>query len=93
MQLLYAEVVALVLGLAVHAALPGREHTGALLAPAVAGAACAVVWVALTWLRIGQDSPLIWLASLGAAILSATGLLVLLRRSRARSDAARLASA
>lgn len=92
MQLIYAEVVAIVLGLAAHSLLPRRELTGVLLLPAVAGAACAVVWVVLTWAQVPQDGPLIWIASLGAAILSAAGLGVPLRRSRHRSDRARLAT-
>lgn len=91
MELLYAEVVAVVLGLLVHAVLPRREQTGVLLLPAVAGVAGALVWVLLTWLGVAQDSPWIWLASLGAAVLSAAGLGVPLRRSRARADRARLA--
>lgn len=93
MELLYAEVLALVLGLVAHAALPGRGQTGVLLAPAVAAVAAAVVWVGLTWARVGQDTPLIWLASLGAAALSAAGLLVPLRRSRTRADTTRLGTA
>ena len=92
MELLYAEVVAVVLGLLVHAALPRREQTGVLLLPAVAGAAGAIVWVALTWAGVAQDSPWIWLASLAAAVLSAAGIGVPLRRARAAADRARLAS-
>lgn len=92
MGLLYAEVVAVVLGVAAHVLLSRREQTGVLLLPAVAGAATAIVWVALTWARVGQDSALIWLASLGAAVLSAAGLGVPLRRSRFRAERARLAT-
>ena len=54
MQLIYAETVAIVLGLAVHAVLPRRGLTGVLLLPAVAGVACAIVWVGLTWARVQQ---------------------------------------
>jgi uncharacterized membrane protein YeaQ/YmgE (transglycosylase-associated protein family) len=93
MQLIYAETVALVLGLAAHALLPRRELTGVLLLPAVAGAACAIVWVGLTWAQVEQGGAAMWLASLLAAILSAVVVGVLVRSVRQRQDDARLARA
>jgi hypothetical protein len=92
-QLIYAETVALVLGLAAHAVLPGRTLTGVLLLPAVAGAACAIVWVGLTWARVEQGGAAMWLASLLAAILSAVAVGVLVRNARRRRDEERLARA
>ena len=91
MQLIYAETVALVLGLAAHAVLPRRALTGVLLLPAVAGAACAIVWVGLTWARVEQGGAAMWLASLLAAVLSAVAVGVLVRRARQRRDDERLA--
>ena len=93
MQLIYAGTVAIVLGLAAHAVLPRREQTGVLLLPAVAGAACATVWVVLTWAQVEQGGAVMWLASLLSAALSAVGLGTVLRRSRTRADEARLARA
>ena len=93
MQLIYAETVALVLALAAHAVLPGRTLTGVLLLPAVAGAACAIVWVGLTWARVEQGGSAMWLASLLAALLSAVVVGVAVRTSRERRDAALLADA
>ena len=93
MQLLFAEVIALGIGLVVHQVLPRQVQTGVVLLPAIAGAAAAIVWVALTWARLPQDGAVIWLASLGSATLSALAAGVLLRRSRARTDDARLAEA
>jgi hypothetical protein len=92
-ELIYAETVAVVLGLAVHAVLPRRPLTGVLLLPAVAGAAAAIVWVALTWARVEQGGAAMWLASLLAALLSAAAVGVLVRRARHRRDEARLAEA
>jgi hypothetical protein len=92
-QLIYAETVALVLGLAAHAVLPRRELTGVLLLPAVAGAACAVVWVGLTWARVEQGGAAMWLASLLAAVLSSVAVGVLVRGARQRRDDERLARA
>ncbi|MFD1720213.1 hypothetical protein [Amnibacterium endophyticum] len=91
MQLIYAESAAILLGFALHGLLPGRAFSGVLLLPAVAGAACAIVWVALTWAGVGEGL-LIWAASLGAAVLSAAGLGVPLRRSRRRTEQERLAA-
>lgn len=93
MQLIYAETVALVLGLAAHAVLPRRELTGVLLLPAVAGAACAIVWVGLTWARVEQGGAAMWLASLLAAVLSSVAVGVLVRGARQRRDDERLAAA
>jgi uncharacterized membrane protein YeaQ/YmgE (transglycosylase-associated protein family) len=92
-ELIYAETVAVVLGLAAHAVLPHRGQTGVLLLPAVAGVAAAIVWVALTWLQVPQGGAAMWLASLLAAALSAVAVGVLVRRSRVRHDEARLAAA
>lgn len=93
MQLIYAETVAIVLGLAAHAVLPRRALTGVLLLPAVAGVACAIVWVGLTWAQVLQGGPAMWLASLLAAALSAVAVGVPLRASRHRADETRLAAA
>jgi len=92
-ELIYAGTAAVVLGLALHAVLPRRGLTGVLLLPAVAGAACAIVWVALTWLGTPQGGAAMWLASLVAAIASATAVGVLVRSSRHRRDEQRLAGA
>jgi len=92
-QLIYAETVALVLGLAAHAVLPRRMLTGVLLLPAVAGAACAIVWVGLTWARVEQGGAAMWLASLLAAVLSSVAVGVLVRGARQRRDDERLARA
>ena len=91
MQLIYAETVAIVLGLAAHAVLPRRHLTGVVLLPAVAGVACAIVWVGLTWAQVPQGGPAMWLASLLAAVLSAVVVGVALRTTRARIDERRLA--
>lgn len=93
MQLIYAETVAIVLGLAAHSLLPRRELTGVLLLPAVAGVACAVVWVALTWARVEQGGAAMWIASLLAAILAPVAVGVPTRSRRHRRDEARLADA
>jgi uncharacterized membrane protein YeaQ/YmgE (transglycosylase-associated protein family) len=86
MQLIYAETVAIVLGLAAHAVLPRRDFTGVLLLPAVGGVACAIVWVGLTWAQVEQGGPAMWLASLLAAALSAVVVGLVVRGARDRRD-------
>ncbi|WP_375390333.1 hypothetical protein [uncultured Amnibacterium sp.] len=93
MQLIYAETVAIVLGLAAHAVLPLRALTGVLLLPAVAGVACAIVWVGLTWAGVEDGGAVMWLASLLAAVLSSAAVGAVLRRSRHLHDEAALARA
>lgn len=93
MQLIYAETVAIVLGLAAHAVLPHRGLTGVLLLPAVAGVAAAIVWVGLTWAQVPQGGPAMWLASLLAAVLSAVVVGLVVRRTRAIRDERHLATA
>jgi hypothetical protein len=93
MQLFFAEVIALAVGLVLHQVLPRRVQTGVVLLPAIAGAATAIVWVALTWARLPQDGAVIWVTSLGCGVLSALAAGLLLRRARARADDARLATA
>ena len=92
MQLIYAGTLAILLGFLLHAVLPARDHSGVLLLPAVAGAACAVVWAALTWAGLPQGGAVMWSASLGCAVLSAAGLGVPLRRSRRAAEQRRLAA-
>lgn len=93
MELIYAETVAIVLGLAAHAVLPRRGLTGVLLLPAVAGVASALVWVGLTWARVQEGGAAMWLASLLAAVLSAAVVGVVVRTTRERRDESLLADA
>lgn len=93
MQLIYAETVAIVLGLAAHALLPRRELSGVLLLPAVGGVAGAIVWVGLTWAQVKQGGSAMWLATLLAAALSAVVVGLLVRSTRFRRDEQVLANA
>ena len=93
MQLIYAETVAIVLGLAAHVLLPRRDLTGVVLLPAIAGAACAIVWVALTWARLPQGGAAMWIASLLAAIVAPVAIGLPVRTARHRRDEELLARA
>jgi len=86
--ILLALIGACVLGIAAHFLIGGRELRGVVLTPAIATAAAAVLYTALQWGGLGEDNPLLWLASvLGAVVIAAasTAIVVSVRR---RSDAA-----
>jgi len=91
MELLFVTVIGAAIGAVFRYILPRRNTYGALLLPAVAAAAAAVVWVALLWgLRLSFDGTWIWVASLSAALLASIATAVLLPRSRTEHDARRL---
>ncbi|MEQ1736872.1 MAG: hypothetical protein ABL886_10790 [Rhodoglobus sp.] len=87
MELLFVTVIGASLGLIVRYALPSRGTYGALLLPAISAAATAVVWVALLWVGLTFDGTWIWVASLGAAVVSALVAALLLPRRRSEADA------
>lgn len=86
MELLFIVLIGIVLGLVARAVLPGRTQTGVALLPAFGGASAAVVWVALTWMRLKWDQPLIWTLTLVAATLTVAAAGLLLARSRTTVD-------
>jgi hypothetical protein len=86
MELLFATLIGIALGLAVSFFTPGRDTYGVLLVPAVAGCATSAVWVALVWLGWTFDGTWIWVASLAAGALSALAVSLLLPRRRRAED-------
>ncbi len=68
-----------------------RDAKGAALVPAVGGVLASVIWVALTWVGLAYDQPLIWLITASATILATVVSCILVSRSRARRDDARFA--
>jgi hypothetical protein len=91
MELLFATLGGLILGLAARYALPKRETHGALLVPAIGAAVAAVVWDALTWAGWKFDGGWIWVASLVAAGVVSVLASVSLGRRRTVTDAEMLA--
>ncbi|MCY7411623.1 MAG: hypothetical protein LH471_01060 [Salinibacterium sp.] len=86
MELLVVVVIGISLGLIVRYVLPNRDTHGALLLPAISGAATSIVWVSLLWLGQRSDGGWIWVASLLAAFISALAAGLLLPRRRAEAD-------
>lgn len=87
MYILLALVAACALGIAAHYLIGGRELRGVAVTPAIATAAAAVVYTALQWAGLGEDSIWLWLASvLGAVAIAAVATLAIVA-ARRRSDA------
>ena len=91
MELLFVIVIAAGLGAILRYALPKRSTYGALLLPAAAAIAAAVVWVGTLWaVRWTFDGTWIWVASLLTAFGVALALALILPRRRAELDARKL---
>ncbi len=89
MELLFVELIAIAIGFAAQALLPGREFRGVVVLPALAGAVSAIVWVTLTWLHWKWDGGWIWVATflITAAAVVVAG--VVARGVRREADAKR----
>lgn len=88
MQILLGILIAAVVGIAAHFALPQRPTRGVALAPLIAAASGAVAWTALTWAGLGPENPLIWLAALAVPALVTVPVVMTLSAARVRSDTA-----
>jgi O-antigen/teichoic acid export membrane protein len=86
MELLYVTVIGAGIGFIVRYTMRGREHHGALVLPAIAGATTAAVWALLVWLGLTFDGGWIWVISLLAALAVSVGLAILLPRKRVEHD-------
>jgi len=86
MELFIVVVVGIGVGLVLRYVMPNRDTHGALLLPAISGAATSIVWVSLLWLGLRSDGGWIWAASLLAAFVSAVVAGLLLPRRRAEAD-------
>lgn len=87
MELLFVALGGLILGLIAYYALPRRNLTGAALLPAFGAIVAALLWVALTWLGLKYDAPVIWLITLPVTAAATVAVALLLGRSRQRRDA------
>jgi uncharacterized membrane protein YeaQ/YmgE (transglycosylase-associated protein family) len=83
-QIVLGILLAAIVGIVAHYALPHRTTRGVAVAPLLAAGAGAVVWTVLTWAGWGIDNPLLWLAAV--VVPAAVTLPVVLFVSRARAD-------
>lgn len=86
MEMLFATLGGVVLGLLVRYVVPGRETHGVLVLPGVGAIVAAVVWAALTWLGWRFDGGWIWVWTLVAAGVAALVVALLLPRARREKD-------
>lgn len=92
MYILLALVAACALGIGAHFLIGGRELRGVALTPAIATVAAGVIYTALQWAGIGEDSIWLWLASIiGSVVIAAVATLAIVavrRRTDAETKAA-----
>ncbi|WP_193598446.1 hypothetical protein [Microbacterium sp. YJN-G] len=88
MYILLALIAACGLGVALHFLMPHRELRGVAVTPAIATAVAAVLYTALQWAGVGEQSVWLWLASIGGGLLIAFAVTQTLTMLRVRSDAA-----
>ena len=86
MYILIAMVIAASAGLAAHYLLPARELRGVALSPVIATVTAGVVYTALQWAGVGENSVWLWVASLAGGIAAGLIATIALTRSRARRD-------
>ncbi len=87
MQILLALIIGAALGYGIHLLLPERQTRGAALAPLTGALTGGIVWLVLTWLGLGVDNPVIWLAAVAAPAIVVTPALLVLTRVRRVHDA------
>jgi hypothetical protein len=88
MYILLALIGACALGIGAHYPIGGRDLRGVAVTPAIATAVSAIVYTALQWAGIGEESVWLWLASILGAVAVAVLATVALVAARRRSDAA-----
>jgi hypothetical protein len=93
MELLFAALGGLIIGLIVRYSLPGRERMGAIIIPGTAMAAAAVIWEILTWLHMPYNGGWIWVITLGLTAVKSVLFDLWLSRRRAAHDAQAFAAA
>jgi hypothetical protein len=86
MEMLFAVLGGILLGIGVYYLLPNKGSYGSAVLPAVAGAVTAAVWAGLTWAGWTFDGGWIWVVSLLAGPVAAGLAGLLLARTRAVSD-------
>ena len=87
MYILLALVAACAFGIGVHFLIGGRELRGVALTPAIATVAAGVIYTALQWAGIGQDSIWLWLASIVGSVAIAIVATLVIVAIRRRTDA------
>jgi hypothetical protein len=85
-ELIFAILGGLIIGLIVRYSLPGRDLTGAIVVPAIATAASAALWEIATWLRLPSSNPWVWVGVFVIVAAASAFVDVWLARRRKHSD-------
>jgi hypothetical protein len=88
MELLFAVLGGILIGLFAHVVVPVRGTRGAVLAPAIGGIAAAVLWEVLIWSAWSPSDAWMWIVTFVVSALAAIGVAWGLGVRRDRSDTA-----
>ncbi|MEN9752007.1 MAG: hypothetical protein RLZZ600_1054 [Actinomycetota bacterium] len=86
MELIFAVLGGLIIGLIVRYSLPGRDLTGAILVPAVATAGAAILWEIATWLKLPSDNAWVWIVVFAIVAIKSVFIDLWLSRRRKQAD-------
>jgi len=86
MELLFVVLGAVLLGLIPRYLFADRDTYGSALLPAVSGAVASIVWAGLTWLGWTFDGGWIWWVSLGAGLIAAIVVPLVITQRRKNHD-------
>lgn len=87
MFILLAVIAACALGIGLHYLLPHRETRGVALVPAVATAACALIYTGMQWAGVAENNGWLWLAAIGGGLAIAAIAGFVLSAMRTKRDA------
>jgi hypothetical protein len=88
MYILLALIAACSLGIGLHYLMPRRDLRGVAVTPAITTAAAAAIYTIMQWSGVAENSPALWLASIGGGLVIAAGATFAISILRARHDAA-----
>lgn len=92
MYILLALIAACALGIAAHFLIGDRGLRGAAVTPAIATVSAGIIYTAMQWAGVGEDSFWLWLASIVGAVLIAVAATLAVDALRRRGDAERRAA-
>ncbi len=86
MYIVLALIATCALGIGLHFLLPHRDARGVAVAPGIATGTAAAAYALLQWAGVDEDSPLLWLASVGGGIIVALVATIAITSLRERAD-------
>lgn len=87
MFIVFAILAGAVAGTIIHLTVGHRNVRGLLLSGAIGTVVAAVIYAALTWAGLGQDSIWMWVASIGGSVVLTLLATVIVTSTRVAADA------